>query len=753
LRLDRFPRGVDNLHIDVALGPVLGRAVGNYISALVRENAQRLWQQPVSAFSDAVVESFGGLLQEHHLTVVKGARASNRLERVQLFQLAVLKLFLNLIDAELSALRLGLNDARGRPASQLSGQSLELHRHAVILGRHAEHVRYRIANQLMREYMRLERGGMRNLRKAVLGLSWPVPESMLNNPVLQLDGVGAARDFYRIYPLLLQDPATSRTVSRCVMDAFSEWLPENMQPSVQQNPTMASPFPADRLDQGNARGFLETERRVRGLIGQLELNEGPGTWLDCPDNAIALLGGAAAHWPQPGPWRQRGIDRLQRDLSKRLASSLAGAGLMRAVTASYELAAIYPLSGLVDAESLVFDFLKGVVKRRDMMRRLGGMEGVSDARVPMRRIEGLCKDYRGGVEARKQQLLARFAGDFLRLRRDLKLGWRTFVAMDSLRLVTEEGELGRFQDNPALQVFCRAPVPEDTRSSVNGHVIVKADIRGFAEVTVQMRRRNLDPAAHFSRFFYDPVNRLLDQFGAQKVVVEGDALILSLLERGAEEVDCLAVARGCCLAARIILVMDAMNAENDRIGLPRVELGLGVAYADEAPTYLYDHARKVIISPAIQRARLLSSCHVPLRETCSLPGGRGVCVASAVPGEPVDGRGGETLFRYNVNGIELDATAFAQLNVEISLRRLRRNGKRPATFYAGRCPDVNGESHWLVVRERVVKMWIGRQLLKAGDEGRRYYEVVSDPRLIERIDAKLSRDDPEEAGQLSRVRH
>jgi hypothetical protein len=108
-------------------------------------------------------------------------------------------------------------------------------------------------------------------------------------------------------------------------------------------------------------------------------------------------------------------------------------------------------------------------------------------------------------------------------------------------------------------------------------------------------------------------------------------------------------------------------------------------------------------------------------------------------------QGGEELVRYNVNGIELDAAAFARLNVEIALGRMRRRGKRPATFFVGRCPDVKGGSHWLLVRERTVKLWIGGRLLEAEEEGRRYYEVVSDSRLIERVCAQLPRDETDEA--------
>jgi hypothetical protein len=392
----------------------------------------------------------------------------------------------------------------------------------------------------------------------------------------------------------------------------------------------------------------------------------------------------------------------------------------------------------VDAERLVFDYLKGSINRREAMRRLRAVEGVTDAAASLRRIEELRKDFRRSTAAGRPQILARLAGDFLRLRRDMKLAWRAFSGMDSLRLVVDESELHSSLNNSTLQVFCREEVVANTRGSVVGHVILQADVRGVAEVTVQMRRRKLDPAAHFSRHFFGPIKRLLEQFGARKVAVEGDALTLSLLEYGGEYAECLAVARGCCVATGLVQLVDTMNAEHDRIGLPRVELGLGVAYAGEAPTYLYDHARKVTISPAIARARLLSACHPLLRETCSLPGGRGLCVASPVRRSSVDGQIGEELVRYNVNGIELDAAAYAQLNTEISLRRLSRRGEHPATFFAGGCTDVKGESHWLLVRQRNVKLWLGGRLLEAEEDGRRYYEVISDSKLIGRVREKLS---------------
>jgi len=741
LRLERFQRGVDNLHIDVALGPVLTRAANAYVASRVRENVRLLWKQPVSAYGDAVLESFGRVLQEHHRSAVGGARQHNRLERVQLFQLAVLKLLLHLVDLELNAVRLELQDARNLSAPQSSGKSLQLHQQAVILGRHAGQLRFRVAKQVIRELMRIERGGMCRLRKQQLGLSWPVAEFMLTNPILQLDGVGGCGDFSAIYPALLHDLEVSCRISRCVMRTFAALLPEHVDADLAM-PAAGQPLLlVDRRDQGVARGFVETERRVRHLLGQQELSDCSSTWLDLPDNAIALLGGVEADWPRPGNWRHPGIGRLQRDLNKRLATRLNRAGLMHAVVASYELSALYPLLGLVDAEALIFDFLQGTVSRREMLRRLGGVVGAAEPGVVLRRIEELRKEYNNSPAAGRRQVVARLGGDFLRLRRDLKLAWQAYVGMDSLRLLTDERELSSSRANNTLQVFGREDLAVDPRGSVVGHVIIRADIRGGDTLVEQMRQCSLNAAAHFSRYLYDPLGRLLERFDAQKVAVQGDVLIFSILEYGGDGCESRAVARACCVATGLLDLAGTLNAENERLGLRRIELGLGIAYADESPTYLHDHGHTVTLSPAIGRSGRLAACHTLLRGACEFPAGRGLCVATSVREEDPGGRLGEELIRCNVNGIEIDAAAFAQLNVEIRLRRFsirNRRGGRATVLHAGSCPDVTGENHRLVVNEQPVRLWLGRQLLDAVDDGRRYFEVVTDTRLLDRVREKLS---------------
>ncbi len=740
LRLERFPAGVDGLHIDVALGPALGRAASIYVSALVRENLQHLLKQPETGTSGAVVDNFRQMVREHHHTVVKEARAARSMERVQLFQLAFLKLLLQRVDDELATVRHELQDARSRRAGQMDGKSLQFHQQAVMLGRHATHVRYRVANQLVRELMFLEHGGMRNLRQSVLDISWPVAEEMLANPLLQLGGIGGVRDFVRNYPLPLHELGTAREIGDCLFETLRDWLPEKVSLPPARGVSERAAEAARRHDRGMAHGLLDTERWARCLIGREEVDDDVLTWLDNPENVVALLGGTDEVWPQPGNWGAHEAERLQRALNQGFVAALSRAGLLQKAQAGYDLAAIYPALGLVDAEPLIFEYLLGTVNRREMLRRVETLNPGGDGAALIRRIDTLRKERRAAAKTGKTQVAARLAGDFLTLRRDLKLGLRTFQAMDRIRLLDDERELTLSRTNNVLQMFCHEDLAEDARGSLAGHVIVKVEVRGGTTIAAEMRRRNLNPAAHFSRYFYDPVERLRQLFDAHKVVVEGDALVLTILEYSGKGAERLAVARACCLAAKLLELVDAMNLESERQGLSRLELGIGIAYADEAPTYLYDQSRRVVVSPAVSRARRLSSCHMLLRESCPLPAGRGLCVATPVHGERVDQAQGDGLVRYNVNGIELDDAAFVQLNTEVSLRKIRvreKQRRQPTRLYIGRCPDINGEMHWLLVREQVVKLWVGKQLLETEDEGRSYYEVVTDTRLIDRVRAQI----------------
>src|SRR5207244_2218077 len=85
------------------------------------------------------------------------------------------------------------------------------------------------------------------------------------------------------------------------------------------------------------------------------------------------------------------------------------------------------------------------------------------------------------------------------------------------------------------------------------HVVLKADVRDSTRLTRTLTDKGLNPASYFSLNFYDPVNKLLGKYSAQKVFLEGDAIILAILEREGEPG--LGVSRACVLAREIIEIV------------------------------------------------------------------------------------------------------------------------------------------------------------------------------------------------------
>ncbi len=744
----------DSDRIAVALAPALTQQVGVLVSALVRENAQRLWDQPVSTTSDSVFDAFRQALREHQGNVVEAARASRRLERVQLFQLAILKLFMQQLDHEMALLRHELEESAGRQVGLATGRGLQIHDQQVVLGRNARHLRYRVAHQLMREFLRLEHAAMCSLRQSLLGLSWPVPEALLANPVLQLDGLGDTRDFIRYYPILLRDLNSARAVGRCVLDTLGDWLPDGVGQPAARGSEEGAAQAANRHDHGAARGVLETGRWARCLIAAGELDEGGYSWFDEPANGLALLGDGDADGPRAGRWRSLDLGGLRHSLSQALGGRLQRAGLSHKLRASYELAAIYPSLGVADAEALVFEFLSGDLGRRELLRRLEAINPATDPTVVARRIHASRKTYRDSGLADKAQLNTRLVGDFLALRRDLKLGLRSFVALDRIQLLDDERDLARARAARVLQSFGLQESVAERPGEPTGHVILKIEVRGSDDLIAGLRRRGLDVASYFSRHFYDPVERLRARFDAHKAVVESDALIVAIVEYDGDHDHAhrWAVSRACCLAVGVAELANAMNVESDRLGLPPLELAIGIAYADEPPTYLYDQSRRVIVSSAIGQARRLSSCHPGLGQGCALPDSRGLWVAMPAYDAASTDSTDDDLVHHNVNGIELDAAAFARLQGEIRLRTIRsrrKPGKRPAVLHAGSCQDAHGDMHWLVVRERTVKLWKGRQLIDNNNGHHTYFEVISDARVIERVRGQLDLPDAVPPGRIA----
>ncbi len=736
IRLERCPRGIDGLHIDVALDSRLVNATILMVKAVLRRDVgQYFWRQPPKALSSDIVAGFQKAYIEHTRMALQLVRNSARPELAQLFQLAVVRLLLVVVDQQFSLLRQELHDARAMPSRDHGSHSLELHDRAVALARNEDSIRFHTLKDVLRVVVRMEDSNLRKLRETVLGMSWPLPRSMLVNPVVQLGGIGSNEDFFQSYPHILRIDQHAVELNRGLLGVFSDWLPEGQAMDTDADAQKSG----HRLSAGHSlRGQLEIEREVAKFVGHAELARMIPHEFDNAKGVMALLGGDSDLWPEAGPWEMKGFDLVQQSKVRELMALLNKTELMKGIQASYRLAAVYPMLGIRGGAEWVYDYLVGHSSARELVKRLQVLPGVEDARTAMRLIDEKLQagDDRGRRHA-DERMVVRFVGDLVRYRYDLKLAAWLYSGLSSLRLLHDEQKLSMSASNGILHDFRFAKAGE--HQAVVGHAVLKADIRGSTAITAEMQARNLNPATYFSRTLYDPITRLLSVFGAEKVFVEGDAVILSLMEYEGGQADQLAVARACGLAQRILGVVESKNTENRSLGLPELGLGIGVAYSNGPPTYLYDEDHKIMISSAINRADRLSSCHAGMREQLSEGGQaqRRVVVAQPISDSDDSGKSDtEGLLHYNVNGIEMGAGAFNQLQVELMLAPIELADGADAgddLYHVGRYSDMRGNSNWLVVRESPVHLWMGDRLVENGRAARVFYEVVAERELVDRI--------------------
>ena len=331
--------------------------------------------------------------------------------------------------------------------------------------------------------------------------------------------------------------------------------------------------------------------------------------------------------------------------------------------------------------------------------------------------------------------------DFLRLRRDLRDAEHLTTCMERIHLVTTEQvrELSRLNNRLYECVLQEEAKPK--QDHVVSHVIIKADVRGSTKMTQDLLSRGLSPASHFSLNLHEPVKKLLDRYGAKKVFIEGDAIILAIFETEATRTYARAVAKACILSRQILTVCNMYNERAAANDLPPIELGVGVAYQGSAPTYWTDGDSRIMISKALNLSDRLSGCAKLAKRLLTSQKSdfslfQFLTALEGASPEELD----EFLVRYNMNGIELNEEGFQKLGEEISLDSIETKldmpwGKETVSLFFGEVPM--GESVELLV----LRKGYARQLLADGKVGvassHPYYEVCTNPGLYELVAALI----------------
>ncbi len=345
--------------------------------------------------------------------------------------------------------------------------------------------------------------------------------------------------------------------------------------------------------------------------------------------------------------------------------------------------------------------------------------------------------------AERAKVAARFLADFFHYHRDLRRLDTLNAALDSVNLVSNERlqELSRV--NGTLYEFLLPEEQGETDSDrVLRHVVLKADVRDSTRLTRLMMEKGLNPASYFSLNFYDPVNKLLDKYGAQKVFLEGDAIILAILEKEGEP--SLSVSRMCVLAREIIEIVRGYNELMQRSGMPQLELGLGITLQESAPLYLMDGEHQIMISEALNESDRLSSCNKRARKVMEPQAGPFHVYAFQAADADAGGNPEDVILSFNLGGIRMNETAFRKLQKEITLEPLKV--RLPATLassdkgeyrlFSATVPVDREIFRKIVVRESRIPRIDATDFSVMGWTERLYYEVCTDPGIYTALEKR-----------------
>jgi hypothetical protein len=449
-------------------------------------------------------------------------------------------------------------------------------------------------------------------------------------------------------------------------------------------------------------------------------------WLNAPENAHALVGGGTASESTPE-------GRSQKARLSAWVRLLEDQSVMEYVIASYEAV---PLLAEYASRINPQQLKNALVDRAECSRveRLileGGRLSANNLYAAVGRVASC----RGSDRAK---VAGRFLRDFLRYHRDVRRLEALNSALDSINLIGNAKLRELSKVNGTLYEFLLPEEQKPAEERALGHVIIKADIRDSSRLTRSLMDSGLNPASYFSLNFYDPVNKLLPKYGASKVFIEGDAVILALHEKEGEPG--LAVSRACVLAREMVEIVRGYNELVTKTGLPPLELGVGIAYQEAAPLYLMDGEKRIMISEALNESDRLSSCNKRARKAMEPLGSPFHVYAFQTVSDADAGEAAEDfVMAFNLGGIRLSSAAFQKLRQEISLEPITLQlpelwGSESFQLFRGLVTVDNDIFRKIVLRESRVAQVDPRNFTLQKWTEKSYYEVCSDPAIYEQLE-------------------
>ncbi|MFP6807597.1 MAG: hypothetical protein VB957_10535 [Pseudomonadales bacterium] len=729
-------KGVDNHRIDVELSSSFVFKLRELIESQVRRvvTGKKLLSsnsEEMSDFRDCYSDMMGVTLHRNKIDLTLG--------QIRILQFAVVKFVLQSTREEFEQYEVQLEESQAQQHQAGSRGLLATQEKITWFRKCKDEFLFRINRLILRQLQREENKMLRKLREQILGQELFEATNIMFNPLLYTRSPIEPLLLVEFYALWPKEGVGFSDLNAELESVLSTQLPELKVEPLKSSAELSS----GQVEIYDELGGLFAAQSMLGPSeNQKEIVSESFTWLEQPGNIRLLFDekllakyvrlvreefGLKAQWIFKSEIKQ--LMKVVRSLKKTIASNVD----MKKMAAGYHLReklsqSELDLVALGDAASIVAD--------DNANKLLATIDESKEGAVALvDKLSQLAEEFEENFKETEQDVFLKILTDIFRFRFHLKyyrFAHRVFNRIsvitdeESLQLAKAGGQLYRLLDSEEVKLVA-SEEPE-----IIHHTILKADVRGSTTVTQELIRQDLNPASYFSLRFFDPINERLETYGAVKVFIEGDAVILGTYEYENSPTQWYSVSRACGMAKEMLDIINSKNAHSAQTSLPQLEVGIGICYADEMPLFLFDDNRPIMISSAIGDADRMSSCSWKLRG--SFDSGEFNVEVLEIGDAQTKGEKGQDYIRYNVNGIGMDDAAFGKLKSEIALTRVSvKVGEKNETVFVGKFPDIQGKERSLAIRQGVVGFWTGEEVVELPDSEGVFYEVLPNSKFASQL--------------------
>lgn len=734
---ESLARGIDNYRIDVRLSRRFRSATKKLINLLLSQLAvpnPKPWDN--TELYDKLREKYLDLMT----VLIHRVQTDLSVEEIYLLQFAPVKYVISTskaqLDIELRTITARLSEHR----NQGSSDALQTQARVFWVKKNFDNILYQVNRQILMQFQKVEERQLASIRQQFLDEKSPAFLPILSNPLLFTSELSALPLLLNEFSMWSSTGANSGFINlnEKVEKLFNKQLKKlNIDPLYK--PVSKDEINSEVHDELNGlfatQAFLGPATDTKTEIGETyDWFESVATVRQLFDEE-ANLQALADHRKALGfkkSWQLKSEIKKQAALLDRFTKLLRSEKLLAPMLAShYMRRSLSPsLLEYVDLKILC-QYLAGSISLGKVTESLGSGTRLNAEQI--KSLETLREQIEEKVSRADESDRVRLLLDICRYRRCLKDFRFAHRAFNRLNHLTDPDDIKLSDSAGTLYDLPTHAEIEQNDARIAHHAILKADVRGSTTVTDELQNKGLNPASYFSTRFFNPINNILETYGANKVFIEGDAIILSFLEYENTPQEWYSVARACGYARDMLKITSSSNRYSNQMGLPVLELGVGICYSDEPPRYLYDGDHPIMISGAIGLADRMSGCSWNLRAALE-KGLFNVNVLQIADGESGKGEKGQHYLRYNVNGINIDDKSFIKLGKEINLQSMRiKLNDKSYLFHVGQYPDATGRKKDLVIREGKVGLWKDNKIIENPDSDESYYEVVVNRKVLSLI--------------------